>query len=1231
MDEARQQAEKDFKSFLSGNQAPALVGSSLVYVMKFDIRSISRMVLNWVMCQESGTFIDNIIQARKKVFDIFFYRIVRTDAIYQFFPQFESNLIELCPPQYCDSLTVGFFEQPWNDIRPLGDLPSQTFFGVSKRSKAEVKDEKFNESIYKNVTHDLLSAENRFIFADEKTGDDVAEHSAKVESIFNDFAGLVQDKQVRKEIIIANEADHDAVYEEKKQFDLEPYLLQSLDLVISFFNDDYLLQSVKMMDLLMELARSQDYDLEENANFQMKHDLFSKEKIEEYTTSKPNRFLVRYILGWFREWRPQPMLDKLLVEKVRRMRRIILDVLECYGGIIYPILLSELEESDEDTPWYYIRNLIYLLGRIVTADREAKGKAVELIDKHLDPASKRPLIMQCIAALMFIGTDDAVECLVSKLSLFEKDFDKLSIEAANRIALALISFGTERAVKPALDHAFLNWSKEFSLRFIQTNLSPGVVSLAMNIIRREVRKMRFSFSLLGNMEKAANLLKAVSATHSPEIIALCREIQETLPDHNKLHVLAASLLPDLASPNPPVLAANRWLNQLAGEKNIPEMVCYITEAGLDGTLYVKTTEPLQCAFEFQQGKIRHTGVSSLFMDAENAFLWIFLLDSRDISQVNFGKYDRTVSNLVEITSQAESEELIREGLLQKGEVRQIMGTSILPESRFSQRRVTPYFLQFKGADNPQECRKVWDALADNPDISTLQQNLRMSKYELYKILFFMMRHNMVSVDTDRKLEDTVALEDGFAMLDVYLQRIAKRPVIFNSYRAAAEVCEGIAQTASDEVVEFAMGILGMYFRNAYARRRIFMAANLDICAQVIKHVLSHVRSPSDDSRKELLNYIRFTFQEEDTTLLPASPELEQTILQKIENIEVSNDAFDAGMDQLFNEEGMNDLLGAFDAAIDNLSKGAPVAIGLQKDTVLKASEEKMLMDLYDNIAAAYVKPLKDFIREIRLNRKIKKGTSLEWLDVVDPSIHLLQRSAEKMGAQTVFHTLTEFRRILHEQKKLKGQAYFSDTAIQSILSCYEPLTGILPKTFSLDLSDADLDSKKEVLITRFILRQVPELTENKLNRIILAGLSTFDKFMQSSPEEIAAVTGLTHQLSEDVFMKFYQYRQIYYISKDDEYREKFFRMFEAKLNVLREIHAEIEKIAASDESETEEGRKWRESLKQDRQQILQSLFILLCIQEEYDLIESIQQEVYESRIQRLEEYLNKLASKIVAA
>ncbi|MFQ3640067.1 MAG: hypothetical protein SNJ62_08680, partial [Chloracidobacterium sp.] len=50
-----------------------------------------------------------------------------------------------------------------------------------------------------------------------------------------------------------------------------------------------------------------------------------------------------------------------------------------------------------------------------------------------------------------------------------------------------------------------------------------------------------------------------------------------------------------------------------------------------------------------------------------------------------------------------------------------------------------------------------------------------------------------------------------------------------------------------------------------------------------------------------------------------------------------------------------------------------------------------------------------------------------------------------------------------------------------------------------------------------------------------------------------------------------------------------------------------------------------ESLKQDRQRLLWGLFILLCIKEEYDLIESIQQSIYDVRLQKLEDYLSKLA------
>jgi len=298
------------------------------------------------------------------------------------------------------------------------------------------------------------------------------------------------------------------------------------------------------------------------------------------------------------------------------------------------------------------------------------------------------------------------------------------------------------------------------------------------------------------------------------------------------------------------------------------------------------------------------------------------------------------------------------------------------------------------------------------------------------------------------------------------------------------------------------------------------------------------------------------------------------------------------------------------------------------DAGLTEHEEAMLMELYDNIAVAYVKPLKDFMREIQLNQKIKRRTSLEWIEMVEPSVNLLYSSAEKMGYQKICTALKEMQQALQSQKSVPDQAYFTEAALQQVQASYERLSQMLPRTFALDLSGSDLNSKKEVLIVKFILKQIPEINEKLMNRIILAGLSTFDKFMQSSPDEIAAVTGLSKRQGEDVFMKFYQYRHIYYRHNDEAYRDRFYNMFDVKLSLLRELHIEIEAL-------TEEHRRTKkadleariEALKQDRQRMLWGLFILLCIKEEYDLIESIQQSIYDVRIKKLEEYLAKLAKQ----
>ncbi|MBL8193929.1 MAG: hypothetical protein JNM06_09100, partial [Blastocatellia bacterium] len=50
----------------------------------------------------------------------------------------------------------------------------------------------------------------------------------------------------------------------------------------------------------------------------------------------------------------------------------------------------------------------------------------------------------------------------------------------------------------------------------------------------------------------------------------------------------------------------------------------------------------------------------------------------------------------------------------------------------------------------------------------------------------------------------------------------------------------------------------------------------------------------------------------------------------------------------------------------------------------------------------------------------------------------------------------------------------------------------------------------------------------------------------------------------------------------------------------------------------------KEELIADRQRMLWSLFILLCIKQEYDLIETIQQSVFDVRVQLLDDYFCRL-------
>src|SRR5262245_59414035 len=97
MDSQTAQAFADFERFLSGLSAPALVGHSLATVVREDVRSVAEVVVRRAYSTPGVDRMRPLLTARNKVFDIFFYRVVRFRRVYDFFPRFERALVEAVP------------------------------------------------------------------------------------------------------------------------------------------------------------------------------------------------------------------------------------------------------------------------------------------------------------------------------------------------------------------------------------------------------------------------------------------------------------------------------------------------------------------------------------------------------------------------------------------------------------------------------------------------------------------------------------------------------------------------------------------------------------------------------------------------------------------------------------------------------------------------------------------------------------------------------------------------------------------------------------------------------------------------------------------------------------------------------------------------------------------------------------------------------------------------------
>ncbi|MCS7078733.1 MAG: hypothetical protein NZ585_01605 [Chloracidobacterium sp.] len=307
--------------------------------------------------------------------------------------------------------------------------------------------------------------------------------------------------------------------------------------------------------------------------------------------------------------------------------------------------------------------------------------------------------------------------------------------------------------------------------------------------------------------------------------------------------------------------------------------------------------------------------------------------------------------------------------------------------------------------------------------------------------------------------------------------------------------------------------------------------------------------------------------------------------------------------------GENDLEGFDDAFERIIARGEDD--GLDEDMApAVTTDQTEVRTLFSEIAANYIRPVKAFIIELRAGAARK-----EWLEMCQPAISSLGKSALGMGMEDVSDAVHEFENLLAEARSSRD-GMVSGELRERILSNYQTLTEMLPATFVID----DTTLQSEGMIVNSLLKQIPEVGKVTIDKLYRAGLITIESFLVGAKEDLAVATGLPIWLAEKIVEKFKSYQQQLESGVAQSGKAGLLDRLEQLTRDLQDAHEAYE-IATAEESSNPSAAEDRRFYRQARQETQLQINVLLAELGAVALANEIQRLSFEKRVERLRRYI----------
>ena len=308
---------------------------------------------------------------------------------------------------------------------------------------------------------------------------------------------------------------------------------------------------------------------------------------------------------------------------------------------------------------------------------------------------------------------------------------------------------------------------------------------------------------------------------------------------------------------------------------------------------------------------------------------------------------------------------------------------------------------------------------------------------------------------------------------------------------------------------------------------------------------------------------------------------------------------------------------SLDLALERLVKTTGPGASAQPAGELTASDLQAVLGTFEDLAVGHAADVRNVMLEVRWGE-----AQASWFELARPALRSLRSMAGQVGHAALCTALDGFCAAVDEALSPGAAPSIGPAMRDRLLGAYAPLAAAMPRAFELQ-GERD---RREPLVVRALLGQVPGLEPLMIDKMIGAGLGQLEPLLAARADEMAAVAGLAREVAAAVVARVQAWKRETPAALATPDRSATARELVALVRALSDEHRAFED-AARGWSESDRDAKKR--LRRQREVSFLQITIVLARFGEVELAMELEKLSFSRRLQELGRLVSRFPPAIL--